>query len=61
MASTYPTLQVPVAATDGETVTVTLTYDRKLPFLAVVSALTAAFPGGTVQVEVTAHARSPSR
>ncbi|MGI8699182.1 MAG: pilus assembly protein TadG-related protein [Mycobacteriales bacterium] len=61
LASTYPTLQVPEASTDGETVTVTLTYDKKLPFVALVSALTNAFPGGTVRVEVTARARSPFR
>jgi uncharacterized membrane protein len=61
LASTYPTLQVAEASTDGETVTVTLTYDKELPFLALVSALTNAIPGGTVRVEVTAHARSPFR
>lgn len=37
----------------------TLTYDKELPFLALVSALTNAFPGGSVRVEVTAHARLP--
>lgn len=61
LTSTYPTLQVAEAGTDGETVEVTLTYDKQLPFLALVSAITGAFPGGTVQVEVTAHARSPFR
>lgn len=59
LGTTYPTLQVAEAATDGETVTVTLTYDKKLPFLPMVSSLTNAFPGGTVRVEVTARARSP--
>lgn len=59
--ATYPTLEVAEASTDGETVTVTLTEDKKLPFLALVSAITSAFPGGTVQVEVTARARSPFR
>jgi hypothetical protein len=61
VATTYPSLQVAEAGTDGETVTVTLTEDKKLPFVALVSAITSAFPGGTVRVEVTAHARSPFR
>lgn len=61
LGTTYPTLQVAEAATDGETVTVTLTYDKKLPFLPMVSSLTNAFPGGTVRVQVTARARSPFR
>jgi len=61
VATTYPSLQVAEAGTDGETVTVTLTEDKKLPFVALVSAITSAFPGGTARVEVTAHARSPFR
>jgi len=61
LGATYLTLQVIEAGTDGATVTVTLTYDKKLPFLPMVSALTSAFPGGTVRVEVTARARSPFR
>ncbi len=43
MATTYPSLQVAEAGTDGETVTVTLTEGKKLPFLALVLALTSAF------------------
>lgn len=61
VGAAYPTLQLAEAGTDGETVTVTLTYDKKLPFLPLVSSLTNAFPGGTVRVEVTARARSPFR
>lgn len=61
IATTYPTLRVADASTDGETVTVTLTYDKKLPFLTLVSSLTGAFPNGMVRVEVTARARSPFR
>jgi len=59
IATTYPTLRVAEAGTDGQTVTVTLTYDKKLPFLTLVSSLTGAFPDGMVRVEVTARARSP--
>lgn len=61
IATTYPTLRVADASTDGETVTVTLTYDKKLPFLTLVSSLTGAFPDGMVRVQVTARARSPIR
>ncbi len=61
LGATYPTLQVAEAGTDGETVTVTLNYDKKLPFLALVSSVTSAFPGGTARVEVTVRARSPFR
>jgi len=43
VATTYPSLQVAEAGTDGETVTVTLTEGKKLPFLALVLALTSAF------------------
>ena len=55
----YPGLQLVEASTDGTTVTVTLTEDKPLPFLPLVSALTGAFPGGTVRMTATAHARAP--
>lgn len=61
VGATYPALQVAAAATDGETVTVTLTEEKQLPFLGLVSALSNAFPDGRVRVQVTAHARSPFR
>lgn len=58
---TYPTLSVAEAGTDGRTVTVTLTEDKKLPFLPLVSSLTGAFPNGIVRLQVTARARAPFR
>lgn len=61
LGAAYPTLEIAAANTDGATVTVTLTYDKKLPFLALVSSISSAFPGGAARVEVTARARSPFR
>lgn len=55
----YPNLKLAEASTDGVTVTVTLTEDKPLPFLGLVSQLTGAFPGGTARVAATANARAP--
>lgn len=58
-AASFANLQLLDAETDGRTVTVTLSEDKPLRFLAVVSKLTGAFPGGTATITVVARARAP--
>jgi hypothetical protein len=55
----YPRLQLADVGTDGRTVSVSLTDDKPLPFLALINSITGAFPGGTARIAVTARARAP--
>lgn len=57
--TSHPRLQLSDVGTDGRTVTVSLTDDKPLAFLAVLNSFTAAFPGGTARIEVRARARAP--
>lgn len=57
--TSFPSLRVLAAATDGQQVTVTLQEDKRLPFAGLFAGVPGPLAGGIVHVRATARARAP--